>query len=502
MRQRRADAVVGRTSLGGGAIATAIAVLVALVCFRAVVAGTSGHLAWSDGYCYFLYARSVVIDHDTDISNEYAELDRRYPEGRGDSVLDAVRTNAQRHPKTGGIFTPFPPGEGLLLAPAYWAGWQVEQLVAARAGRAADTYGLIPQYAFALGSLAFAILGFWATAILCAHVAPRAEALLATAGAVFAGPLLFYVYFSPTMAHAVTFGLFATYTLVWWRQWERGATVKGLMLIGFLVGVLATIRIQNLLFGVLAFALVAREVSASLGRAAKLALAGALGALPPLAVLFVHTRLYVYSSGGLRWLENGALQIGQYPIDLRSPFFLDVLFSCQHGAFHWSPLLAVGAAGLILALPRHAWAWLLLGVLAIQVYLIGGLGHSLPSGYEVARWSIKDYAGYKEQLSQHGATTWENLWWGGPMFGMRYLSDSAHVFAVGLAFAFGRFGGVLRTAFRPAAIGLVALLVGWNLLLIGAYGMNTVSRTGCATYAQMADGIGQAVTRVAGKLLR
>lgn len=500
MRQHKAEAVIGRSTHAVAAVA--VAVVLALVCFRAVVAGTSGFLAWSDGYCYFLYARSLVIDHDTDISNEYAELDRRYPEGGRDSVMDAVRTNAQRHPKTGGIFTPFPPGEGVVLAPAYWVGWKVEQYAAERAGRMPDSYGLIPQYAFSLGSFAFALLGFWATAALCMRVAPRAEALLATVGAVFAGPLLFYVYFSPTMAHAVTFGLFASYTLVWWRQWERGATVKGVLLMGFLVGVLATIRIQNLLFGVLAFALVAREAHASLGRGARLACFGALGALPPLAVLFVHTRLYVYSSGAVRWLESGALQIGQYPIDLRSPFFLDVLFSCQHGAFYWSPLLALGAAGLLIALPRHVWAWCLLAVLAVQVYLIGGLGHSLPSGYEVAKWSIKDYAGYKAQVAQHGATTWENLWWGGPMFGMRYLSDSAHVFAVGLAYAFGRFGGVLRTPLRPLAMALVAVLVGWNLLLIVAYGMNTISRTGCATYAQMVSGIGQAATRVTAKLLR
>jgi hypothetical protein len=46
----------------------------------------------------------------------------------------------------------------------------------------------------------------------------------------------------------------------------------------------------------------------------------------------------------------------------------------------------------------------------------------------------------------------------------------------------------------------LSLFVLWNGLLILAYGLNTVSRTYCVTYMEMATGVGQALTRVAGAL--
>lgn len=460
-------------------ISLAVTFAIGLVAFRVTVATTSGFLVWSDGLAYFFHARSLVIDGNSDVTNEFDEFDRRYPANRpSNSVMDSMRRNVARNSE-GLIVSPWPIGMGMVAAPFYAAGFLVESIIARSQNREPDSYGLIPQYFFGFSSLVLGFLGFWATYLCCREVSDKSRSYLATFGVVFASPAVFYVFVNPSMAHGVSFGICAILTLLWLRQWLRGSGPQALGILGLLLGVLVAIRLQNAIFGVLVAALVIREGRrAGWLRSSISALAALAACAIPLSALALHSIAYGPAHATITMQENSVAMIGNYPVHLKSPFFLDALFSCRHGAFHWTPVLALGAVGLFCSARRQLWAVVLLVAVLLNVYLIGAIGIADPSG----------------RIATFDTANWNDHWKGGASFGMRYLTECTPIFAIGLA-------GLLSTLYRTGIakvfwnVGLGVLVV-WNGLLILAYGLNTVSRTHCVTYYEKWVGVSQVLAKV------
>ena len=457
-------------------ISILLTILVGSLTFSVTIWSTSGFLVWSDGLAYFLYARSAVLDHDTDISNEYDDLDARFPADT--KLMIPLRDWTQRDAHTGQIRGAWPVGAGLVMTPFYALGYGVERLVSAATGRPPDSYGIIPQYFFCLGSLAFGLLGFWASVLTCSSITKDNQAAyLSASGILLAGPAVFYIFFNPSMAHASSFGLASLLTLQWWKQWHRQVTTWGIAILGMLLGILVTIRYQNILFGLLPLSLLLRQLpDSSISRFSKIAVAGSLSFALPITILILHSYYYgVHEDPGLG--QESGIVIGSYPFDLRSPYFLQVLFSCRHGAFYWAPVLAIGATGLVWSARQNLWAWPLLLIVLSQTYLIGALGLS--------------YSG--ELSGPIRETNWNDHWGGAPSFGMRYLTECGPVFAVGLAVL------IHDTAkwIKPMVWYLILVtFVIWNGLLIIAYGFGTISRSYCISYEDMIKGIAEALQRI------
>lgn len=455
---------LSKRALGWSALVFAVA---GAVTFGGVLGYTGGTLYRNDGAAYFLYAASVGADFDFDISDEYAALEARYPDPEAVEML-ALRDSVERVPGSGRVVLPWPPGMGVLMAPFYGLGYGLERLAAVLGGRPPDPFGLLPQLVYALGVVAYAFLGFWATVLLCRNLAPPAPALLAVAAIALAGPLVFYVYIHPTMSHGPSFGLVALLLLFWWRRWE-GQEGPPLAVLGLLLGLLVVVRYQHVVFGLLLVALVLRELRQRPRRPALIAAAqGLLASLLPLALHLFHQWWIDARSAAPDLLQTGdELALGRNAMDLRSPHFFDVLLSCQHGAFYWAPLLGIGFLGLLWAARRAGWARLFVLIVLVHAYLVGSL-----QGLEDTNWS------------------------GAFAFGMRYLTECAPLFATGLAFLLDRAAPRLRRGLYA----LMALLVVANGLLILAYGANTIPRNACVTHQQMAVGIATALGKVAGKV--
>jgi hypothetical protein len=465
-------------------LSVALTLIIGLIAFRVTASATSGFLVWSDGLAYFFHARSLVLDGNSDITNEFEEFDRRYPlKPKESSVMDSVRRNVSRHADSNLVVSPWPIGMGMVLAPFYALGFVAESVIANFEGREADTYGIVPQYFFCFGSLVFGWLGFWATYLCCRQVADQSRSYLAAASAVFGGPAAFYIFINPSMAHAVSFGLTSILVLLCWRRWVAGTVWHAMLLPGFILGLLVAIRLQNALFGLLLVAVVIRELCRSGWlRAAAGAAAGLATSAIPMAALLMHSAAYGPVHSKFTIQQGGIALIGSYPVHLKSPFFFDVLFSCRHGAFYWAPILAFGALGLVWAIRRESWAVVLLSVFLLNVYLIGGIGIIDPNG-RPATFDISN---------------WNGHWKGGASFGMRYLTECTALFAVGLATLLN----IWRTQKAKLlwSIGLSALVV-WNSLLMLAYGLNTVSRTYCVRYDDMWHGVTQAIGGIVRRLI-
>jgi len=210
---------------------------------------------------------------------------------------------------------------------------------------------------------------------------------------------------------------------------------------------------------------------------------GIAGLLIPLSIQLLHTLLFGLTKDPLTTQQAGVV-LGEYPFDLRSPYFFHVLFSCRHGAFYWAPILGLGTIGLLWAARNRSWAWPLLITFLAQVYLIGALGLA-----------------YSDPL--HGAagqqSEWNTHWRGAPSFGMRYLTECAPIFAIGLSVLIKSSTRWVGKLFWPIAL---SLLVTWNGLLIMAYGLETISRSYCLTNRDMLNGVIEAVKRITGYVFR
>jgi hypothetical protein len=453
-------------------ITAAISMIVAAAALALTIRSTNGFAVWSDGVAYFLFARSAVIDHDLDISNEFDYLDQRF--ARDSKAIEPLRKWSTRR-ADGKIQPAWPVGAGIVMAPFYALGYAVESATAKVAGRPADSYGLIPQVAFALGSVLFGVMGVWCLALTCREIADDEVAYLASLGVVLCGPVVFYMLFNPTMAHAVSFGLVSALTWLWLRDWRHGATVRSLFAIGLLLGIAATVRYQNALFGVLPAALAVKElIQVGWRRARSPVMAGLMASTLPVALLIVP-RLTVHSA-------DTGVSVAQYPIDFASPYFLDVLVSCRHGVFHWAPVLAIGLIGLTWAVRRGSgWAGVMLLAFLLNVYLIGAISLSTVA--------------YGTHAPPPG---WLHHWDDAPSFGMRYLSECTPLLGLGLA--------TLIQASPPArtvrwiwVLGIAAFAL-WNALLIVSYGLETISRSGCLPYSDMLHGVGEVIRRIGARI--
>jgi hypothetical protein len=442
------------------------AVLFALAVLALTIRSSHGQVVWSDGIAYFLYARSAVVDLDLDLTDEFAYLDPQFPPDS--RAMEPLRKWSSRS-ADGKLRPPWPVGAGLIMTPFYAVGYGLERLSAALSGRSANSYGVIPQCAFALGSTAFGLLGFWCLVLMCREIADERFAYLASLGVTLCGPVVFFVFFHPSMAHASSFGLVTLMTLIWLRGWKYGTNLRTMLALGLLLGVAITVRYQNALFGILPAALTLKDWRrVGLRIAAMQALVGLAACLLPVLVL-LHGQFKMSTGHG-----QTSFAAAQYPIDFTSPYFFDVLFSCRHGAFHWAPVLGIGALGLLwAAYRRNGWAAVLLIAFAAHAYLIGGFGLS-----KVA---------YGDNPLPPG---WLNHWDNAPSFGMRYLTECAPFFALGLGFLMQGTRARIKSSVWAVGLSLFAL---WNGLLIIAYGLETITRSRCLPYADMLTGIGAAL---------
>src|SRR5439155_399101 len=305
---------------------------------------------------------------------------------------------------------------------------------------------------------------FWTAFACCERVTNAQSAYLGSLSALLAGPAVFYMFFSPTMAHAISLGLVGLLTWRWLRCWQDGT--QGIFWLGLLVGTIACVRYQNVVFGMMVAALVARDarqygVRVGLREAAL----AAAGVLIPVSLQAFH---YIVMNGwSLGYRAHGSFMLfNQVGIDVGSPLVTAVLFSCNKGAFYWAPVMAVGFVGLIYGAYRHAWARVVLATFIADVLLIS--------------------------LTRHYADTFDM----GISFGMRYLTECSVVVAMGLATLVAEARSTNR--WRSSVV-LAMLLSGWNLSLILAYVL-TIPRAGCVTYMEMASGMVRAVTQVVGRL--
>jgi hypothetical protein len=378
----------------------------------------------SDGFYYFSYLRSLAFDRDLDFTNDYTLL------GLGD------KPHLFRPPTpTGYAHSAASIGPAILWAPFFAAG----HVIALRLGSTRpdiDAHGISFPYrqAVCVGGLFYGLIGCWFCFRLTARFFGGRLAGLATTLAVLGSFILWYLIKEPSMTHAPSMAAVAGF--IWaWVATRDGRTTRQWAWLGVLAGLMTLIRWQNALFALLpacdAIALlVAGARAADRARVTRVLIDGAAFTL--CATLAFAPQMIAWRAIYGSWLAVSP--IGPQ-IRWLDPQLADILWSSRNGLLSWSPVLYVGAIGLILfAMSVPAVGLPALLIVAVMTYFNA---------------SIQD-------------------WWGSDGFGGRRFDGTIPLFCLGIA-AFARAAVELtrRHPLRVVAAG-GALLVLWNLTLMSA----------------------------------
>jgi hypothetical protein len=417
--------------------------LLSLLFFLALlrVPRVDGQLIGSDGVFYYVYARSLVIDHDLDFANEYAYF----------------QIPAAKYGRTpiGKAANKYAIGPALLWMPFFLAAHGIA--LAGRAlgfGIAADGYSYLYQAAISIGSIVYGTLGFW-MAFLCGR---RMFSQLATITAVgilwLASNFFYYLVFEPSMAHMVSVFSVALLLTIWFLRFRSKDVPRPIQAawLGIAGGLVVLVRLQDAIFLLLPYVyLLVRCVQE--WRAGRLQMAqrwfwsGVITALMTLIAflpqIIVWQRLYG------TWAVNPYLSEHTPAFYWLQPQLAGVLFSTFHGLFIWHPIYLFALGGLAIVAQRdRRLALALAGVLLLDLYL-------------VAAW-------------------W--AWWQGDSFGGRMFLSAMWIWVLGLA-------GCLewlraRRLLYPALV-IGVLLIAWNGLSLMQYRLGFVPMSAPLTWEQM-----------------
>ncbi len=425
---RRALAVAERHP---GRYLAAIGLLLALAYTAGLVMlpKPDGRIVVGDAVHYYVYLRSALFDGDLQFRNEYIRLyGLRGGEPGTEWVYESTATGHVRNMMSIG-------------PPVVWA-----PLFAIVAGAVAiarclgvdypfDGFGRLFQASAGYSGVAASTLGAWLTYLLCARLYGRRAAIWCTVTMWLASNAVYYSTISPTYSHAAS--MFAVSWLLWrWEGTLDRQTPWRYAQVGALAGLVALVRWQDAVF------LVVPLVDAAYhARTKASSIPGAIGNL----LASVLAALLVFSPQVLVWmtLYGRPVAMPQGPEWMRwtAPFVPQVLFSDWHGLLTWTPIVALGLAGLPLV----------------------ASGASSTTGEAPMRErrviALACGAAFLASLYANASVT---EWWAGEAYGARRFVSCFPIFTLGLA------AGAARVGDRPrallAAAGLAVVLNGLLLL--------------------------------------
>jgi hypothetical protein len=264
------------------------------------------------------------------------------------------------------------------------------------------------------------------------------------------------MYFNPSWSHAHSAFAVSLFVFYWHqtreqrtlRQWFVLALIAGLMLnVYYANAMLLVILVVEALRG---YAAAFRRGAGSGAAVSQLLAKHLLFAAATLLCLlptFV-TRYIVYGSP----FESGYVSVQDWA--WRSPYFLAVLFSSEHGLFSWTPLLLLATVGLVLFKWREPRVGTPLLAAALAFYLL--------------------IACYPD-------------WAGISSFGNRFFISLTPLFILGLSVLLARVAALFRSqraAVAAASVVLAAFML-WNAAFMFQWGEHLIPPRGPISWSEM-----------------
>jgi hypothetical protein len=439
-----------------------------------------------DGVGYYALARAPLIEHSLDFQHDYQSGNASFRDARIDengAPKPFLRTN------TGHLDNHFTVGPAILWAPFLLAAHSGVLIARAMGSHVtADGFSAPYRFAMAWGTALYGFLGLLLSYCLARKYADERWAFLATIAIWWSSSLPVYMYFNPSWSHAHSAFTVALFLWYWHdtreqrstRQWCALAIIAGLMLNVYYANV--TILAVLVVEAVRQYFAALRERSAgsvptelrqsatstdearihsarlepSRREASWASTATRLFANHVLFNFIVVlcllptfiSRYVIYGSP----LESGYVSLTEWA--WRSPYFLAVLFSSNHGLLAWTPIVLLAVIGLVILWwrqPRVGTA-VLAAVLAFYLLIA----------------CYPDWAGISS-------------------YGNRFFVSLTAPFILGLAVLLGRAAQFFRSqrVALAAASSLVACLIVWNMAFMFQWGTHLVPARGPVVWSEM-----------------
>lgn len=339
---------------------------------------------YGDGIYYYSWLRSVMIDGDLFFRNDYDLL--------GVTQLPT---------STGMLANIYPIGPAILWSASF--NW-VHSIVQG------NGTSLFYQLTTGATSVGYALVGL----LLMYHFFRRhyseLASILSVTSIAFATNLFFYGSLDTVNSHAVSFAIAALFVNLWMQKNTND------VLMGTIVGLLALIRPQDAVYGLLLLA----------GATTKSLVRNALGFFLVFSLQLTAWQILYGKFWISPYLDRG------YGFDFFRPNILQTLFSPLNGLFLWTPLTLLGVLGYFFPkIPKIEHKPYLLCVLFLQLYLIA---------------------------------SWTN-WWQGESYSGRMFISSLPIIGLGLAHFFNYFT-VRKWAWQILFLVCVGPLSFLNMMLI------------------------------------
>jgi hypothetical protein len=404
-----------------------------------------------DGVGYYAFARSLLIEHRLDFTQDWLRANTSFRMGRVD---ENNRIRPEEFTATGHLNNHFSIGPAILWGPF---------LIVAHAGVLLYDWvggkippdGYSPPYLAAM-ALGTAVYGFLALLIgfrVARTFVPEGWAFLATLGIWLGTSLPVYMVLNPSWSHAQSAFAVALFFWYWnrtreartWPQWAALGALGGLALDVYYLNVvlLALPVMESAYLRATPEPAVAKEkrFTPLLANYASFAAAALLAFSPTLIakkIIYGSALNFGYTE---RWFWN-------------SPALLRVCFSPDHGIFSWTPIVLLAVIGIVL-LRRYdpQLALCSAGIFLGYLYLIG---------------CYQDWDGISS-------------------FGSRFFVSLTVIFVVGLAAFFDSFGRAWqgRQAGAFAAV-ITATFIVWNLGLMFQWGTHLIPVRGPISWRKAA----------------
>jgi hypothetical protein len=407
-----------------------------------------------DGVGYYAFARAPLIEHSFDFDRDYISANAGFREARLDAngqPKEFFRT------RTGHLDNHFTVGPAMLWAPFLLLAHGGVVLARALGSHvAADGFSAPYRLAMAFGTAFWGFLGLLLAFRLARQYSGEVWAFLATVAIWSASSLPVYMYFNPSWSHAHS--AFAVSLFVfYWHRTRQQRTLRQWLVLALIVGLMLNVYYANAMLLVILAVEALREYAEAFrsGAAARAAVVQLLAkhllfaAITLLCLLptFV-TRYIVYGSP----FATGYVSVQNWA--WRSPYFLAVLFSSEHGLFSWTPLLLLATVGLVLFRSREPRVGtpLLAAALAFYIFIA----------------CYPDWAGISS-------------------FGNRFFVSLTPLFILGLSVFLERVSTLFRS--RRAAIATLSAVLAafmlWNAEFMFQWGAHLVPPRGPISWSTM-----------------
>ena len=419
-----------------------------------------------DGVGYYAFARAPLIEHSLDFQHDYQYANSSFRDARLD---ETGLPKAEFRTDTGHLDNHFTVGPAILWAPFLLIAHTGVLLARAFGSHVApDGFSGPYRIAMAFGTAVYGFLGI----VLASRVARRyVDARWATLAAIsiwWASSLPIYMYFNPSWSHAhsaFTVALFLWY----WHETRQNRGSSQWMLLGAIAGLMLNVYYANLTVLVVLvveaasqYRMALRDPSASPQHPRALFVRHILFVMVVFVCLLptLVTRYIIYGHP----FESGYIPIREW--SWGSPYFLQVLFSANHGLLVWTPLLSFALVGLLIFWRRNPQIGSAFVAAILAFYLL--------------------IACYPD-------------WAGISSYGNRFFVSLTALFIVGLAVLLDRVATFFQSA-RTSTAGISAALAGfilWNLGFMFQWGTHLVPARGPISWRQM---IGNQFTVVPGQI--